>query len=223
MTTATAFPEIVDQQAWSQAHQALLAREKAHLRASDELAAARRRLPVVEITTPYEFETEDGPRTLLELFEGRRQLVMYHFMYGEGGSPCTGCSMCVDQMGHPAHLNARDTSRVLVSRAPLADLLACREHMGWTEPWVSSNASSFNDDFGTTVDGHETFRLSVFIRDGERVFLGYQTDQRGVEELGTVWSFLDRTPFGRQESWEDSPAGWPQGEPYQWWRKHDQY
>jgi predicted dithiol-disulfide oxidoreductase (DUF899 family) len=95
--------------------------------------------------------------------------------------------------------------------------------MGWTVPWFSSFRTDFNSDFGLTTEKGETFGLSVFICDGDRVYRSYFTDKRGVEMLGSPWSFLDLTPFGRQETWEDSPAGWPQTPPYQWWRRHDEY
>jgi predicted dithiol-disulfide oxidoreductase (DUF899 family) len=139
--------------------------------------------------------------------------------------------MFVDQIGHLAHLHARDTSFALVSRAPLARIAPYKERMGWTIPWYSSFESDFNVDFGLSPevpqpdvyqDG-ESFGLSVFLRDGERVFRTYFTTHRGVEALGSVWTFLDLTPLGRQETWEDSPAGYPQTAPYKWWRRHDEY
>jgi predicted dithiol-disulfide oxidoreductase (DUF899 family) len=131
--------------------------------------------------------------------------------------------MVVDNMGHPAHLHARDTSLVLVSRAPLSRIEPFRKRMGWTVPWYSSSGSDFNDDFGVTTDAGEIFGLSVFLRDGESVYHTYFTDGRGVEYLGSNWSYLDLTPFGRQEDWEDSPAGRPQTPRYVWWRHHDKY
>ena len=144
---------------------------------------------------------------------------------------CDGCSMFVDQVGHLAHLHARDTSFVLVSRAPLPKLEAYERRMGWTIPWYSSFDSDFNVDFGRSPetpqpdayqDG-EMFGLSVFLRDGDAVYRTYFTRLRGVEALGSVWTFLDLTPLGRQETWEDSPEGWPQTPPYGWWRRHDEY
>jgi predicted dithiol-disulfide oxidoreductase (DUF899 family) len=110
-----------------------------------------------------------------------------------------------------------------VSRAPLANLERYRERMGWTIPWFSSAGSDFNDDFGLSTDRGETFGLSVFLRDGSRIYRTYFTDGRGVEALGSVWTFLDLTPLGRQEDWEDSPEGYPQTPPYEWWRRHDEY
>jgi predicted dithiol-disulfide oxidoreductase (DUF899 family) len=223
-----ALPEVVSQEEWQAAHERLLAQEKAAMRAGDALAAERRRQPMVRIDEDYVFEGPDGTASLLDLFEGRRQLVLYHFMFGPGapGWPdagCPGCSMFVDQVGHLAHLHARDTTFVLVSIAPLEKIEAYRQRMGWDFPWFSSAASDFNQDFGRTTPEGETFGLSVFLRDGDDVYRTYFTSLRGVEAIGTVWTFLDRTPFGRQEEWEDTPAGRPQGPPYQWWRRHDEY
>jgi predicted dithiol-disulfide oxidoreductase (DUF899 family) len=182
----------------------------------------------VAIEKDYVFEGPQGEASLLDLFAGRRQLILYHFMFAPGvdGWPeagCPGCSFFVDQIGHLAHLRARDTSMVLVSRAPLARIEQYKRRMGWTVPWFSSAASDFNVDFGVTRDEGETFGLSVFLRDGERVLRCYFTSQRGVEALGSTWTFLDLTPLGRQENWESSPTGRPQTPPYDWWRRHDEY
>ena len=225
-------PPVVTPSEWEAAREALLAKEKAATRARDALAAERRRLPRVLIDKEYVLDGPRGKARLVELFEGRRQLIVYHFMFGPNQSEgCDGCSMVVDQIGHLAHLHARDTSFVLVSRAPLAKIGPYRRRMGWTIPWFSSFESDFNVDFGlspelpqpTEYQDGETFGLSVFLRDGEQVFRTYFTDRRGVEALGSVWTFLDLTPLGRQESWEDSPPGYPQGQPYEWWRRHDEY
>ncbi|MGH8647119.1 MAG: DUF899 domain-containing protein [Gammaproteobacteria bacterium] len=221
-------PPIVSPAEWQAAHDALLAKEKAATRARDALAAERRRQPMVKIDKPYVFEGSAGNVSLLELFERRRQLILYHFMFGPGahGWPdagCPGCSMFVDQVGRLAHLHARDTSFALVSIAPLSKIEAYQKRMGWTIPWYSSAGSDFNRDFGVTTDSGETFGLSVFLRDGDSVYRSYFTSGRGVEALGSVWTFLDLTPLGRQENWEDSPKGWPQTPPYSWWRRHDEY
>jgi predicted dithiol-disulfide oxidoreductase (DUF899 family) len=213
---------------WWLAHDKLLVKEKEATRARDALAAERRRQPIIQIDKDYVFEAPGGEESLLDLFEGRRQLIVYHFMFAPGvdGWPsagCTGCSMFVDNVGELAHLHARDTSFALVSRAPLANIQPYKQRMGWTMPWVSSGGSDFNIDFGVTVDGRETFGLSVFFRDGDSIYRSYFTAGRGVETLGTVWTFLDLTPLGRQEAWEDSPAGWPKTSPYEHWRRHDEY
>jgi predicted dithiol-disulfide oxidoreductase (DUF899 family) len=225
-------PPIVSQAEWQAARDELLAKEKEHTRAADALAAERRRLPMVLVEKEYVFDGSDGKATLLDLFEGRRQLIVYNFMFGPNQDVgCDGCSMVVDQIPHLAHLHARDTSFALVSRAPIEKIEPYRKRMGWTIPWYSSFASDFNIDQGVSPeepqvgayqDG-EDFGLTVFFRDGDRVFRTYFTNRRGVEALGTVWTFLDRTPLGRQEEWEDSPAGYPQTKPYEWWRRHDEY
>jgi predicted dithiol-disulfide oxidoreductase (DUF899 family) len=219
---------VVSPAEWQAAHDALLAKEKAATRQRDALAAERRRLPVVRIAKDYVLEGPGGQASLVDLFEGRRQLIVYHFMFARGvdGWPdagCDGCSMFVDQVGQLAHLHARDTSFALVSRAPLQRLDAYRRRMGWQIPWYSSAGSDFNVDFGVTRDDTELFGLSVFIRDGDDVYRSYFTSGRGVEALGPVWTLLDLTPLGRQETWEDSPPGWPQTPPYAWWRRHDEY
>ena len=131
--------------------------------------------------------------------------------------------MFIDQVGCLAHLHARDTSFCLVSRAPLANIQQYRKRMGWSIPWVSCAESDFNVDFGVTTDEGETFGLSVFFQNGDSVYRTYFTSDRGVEALGSVWTFLDLTPLGRQEDWEDSPTGRPQTMPYTWWRRHDEY
>jgi predicted dithiol-disulfide oxidoreductase (DUF899 family) len=162
--------------------------------------------------------------SLLDLFDGRRQLIVQHFMFGtDWNEGCSGCSMMADHIGPLSHLHAKDTSFVLVSRAPLATLLAFRDRMGWTLPWVSSESTTFNVDFGTTVDGDERHAISVFLRDGDRVFHTWSTYNRGEEPFMLVWDLLDLTPYGRQETWEDSPPSWPQQPPYEWMRLHDSY
>ena len=191
-------PEVVSEQDWQRAHEELLATEKAYMREGDKLAAERRRQPMHEIIKDYRFEAPDGDVRLLDLFEGRRQLALYHFMFGPSQDEgCDGCSMFVDQLTHLAHLHARDTTFVLVS--PL-------------EPVPSRHQ-----------DG-EVFGFNVFIRDDtDGVYRTYSTNWRGVEAIGSVWSILDRTPLGRQEDWEDTPDGRPQGPKFDWWQLHDRY
>jgi predicted dithiol-disulfide oxidoreductase (DUF899 family) len=221
-------PPIVSADEWQSAHAALLAKEKEATRARDALAAERRRLPRVRIEKDYVFDGPGGKAGLADLFEGRRQLLLYHFMFapdveGWPEAGCDGCSMVVDQIGHLAHIHARDTSFVLVSRAPFANIAAYRQRMGWSIPWYSSAESDFNVDFGVTTETGESFGLSAFLREGADVYRTYFTNRRGVEALGSVWTFLDLTPLGRQETWEDSPEGYPQTPPYEWWRRHDEY
>ena len=223
-TTSMALPKVVSRAKWQAARDALLIKEKKATRARDALNAERRRLPMVRIEKDYVFEGPKGKASLPDLFEGRRQLIIYHFMYhADEDRFCEGCSFFVDQICHLAHLHARDTSFALVARAPLVKIRPFQKRMGWTVPWYSSFGSDFNRDFGVTTDEGETFGLSVFLRDGDRIFHTYFTDGRGVEHLGSVWTFLDVTPYGRQENWEDSPKGWPQTPPYTWWRYHDIY
>jgi predicted dithiol-disulfide oxidoreductase (DUF899 family) len=225
-------PPVVSKEAWEVALEKLRVKEKAATRARDALAAERRRLPRVRVDKDWVFEGREGKARLVDLFDGRRQLILYHFMFGptqEVG--CDGCSMVIDHIGHLAHLHARDTSFAVVSRAPIAKIEAYRKRMGWTVPWFSSFETDFSHAFGVGSerpkvgeyqDG-ESFGMSVLLRDGEDVYRTYFTSRRGVETLGPVWTLLDLTPFGRQEEWEDSPAGYPQTPPYTWWRRHDEY
>ena len=225
-------PPEVSAAEWEEARNALLAKEKQATKDRDALAAERRRLPMVRIDKDYVLDGPNGKASLIDLFEGRRQLILYHFMFGPNqDAGCDGCSMFIDQVGHLAHLHARDTSFAIVSRAPIEKVEAYRSRMGWEIPWYSSFESDFNVDFGRSPetpqegvyqDG-ESFGLSVFIRDDNSVFRTYFTTHRGVEALGSVWTLLDLTPLGRQEEWEDSPAGYPQAKPYEWWRRHDEY
>jgi predicted dithiol-disulfide oxidoreductase (DUF899 family) len=222
-------PRVVDEDEWRTAHQALLAKEKALTHARDELAAERRRLPMVRVKN-YSFEGTRGPVTLLELFDGRSQLLLYHFMFAPGvhGWPtagCPGCSMFIDNIGQftRVHLKARGASFAAVSRAPLPTLEAYRRRMEWEMRWVSSADNSFNEDFDVTTEQSEQHGLSAFFRREDEIFRTYFTTARGLETVGGIWSFLDLTPFGRQEQWEGSPSGWPQSPPYQWWHRHDEY
>ena len=212
-------PQIVSREEWQQAHEALLAKEKQATKERDALAAERRRQPMMEFGTDYEFEGPDGVVGFPDLFEGRPQLILYHFWFPQDGDPCGGCSMFTDQVSELAHLNARDVTFATVSTAPQDQIAALKERMGWTMPWYTVVGEEFQKACGTS----EYFALQVFLRDGDRVFLTYETRGRGVEALGSVWTFLDLTPLGRQEEWEDTPPGRPQTPPYQWWRPHDSY
>jgi predicted dithiol-disulfide oxidoreductase (DUF899 family) len=216
-------PDVVSPEQWQAARDELLAEEKAATRALDALAAKRRRLPMVRIDKDYAFEGPDGTTSLLDLFEGRRQLVVYHFMLKPGGTPCVGCASWTDSIGNLAHLNARDTTLALIARAPLDEIEPVKQRMGWTLPFYSSYGSDFNEDFGVSRNGGEIFGLSVFLRDGNDVYRTYFTNRRGVDRLRPDFNLLDLTPLGRQETWEDSPPGWPQTAPYGWWRFNDEY
>lgn len=217
-------PPVVSPAEWHREISVLRDEEKALTRQLDALNAKRRRLPMTPVESGYVFEGEEGERTLLDLFSGRNQLIVYHFMFGpDWDAGCSGCSWVVDAMSHLAHLNARDVSLVLVSRSKLENLLNYRTRMGWDAPWYSSLGTTFNDDMGATVDGEENHMVSVFVRDGDDIWRTYFTEDRGVEHLGSHWTYLDLTPYGRQESWEDSPPGWPQDPAYDWQRRHDEY
>lgn len=217
-------PKVVSREEWQRARDELLAEEKAVTRRLDALAAQRRRLPMVEVEKQYELDGPDGPVSLVDLFDGRSQLILYHFMFHpDWDEGCDGCSWVVDGVAHPAHLQARDASIALVSRAPLAKLLEYRDRMGWQLPWFSSYGSTFNHDFRATVGDSEHHSLSVFLRDDAKVYHTYQTFARGVEALGAAFTLIDLLPYGRQETWQDSPSGWPQGPSYEWWRRHDSY
>lgn len=221
---------------WLAARRALLEREKALTRLSDELAEERRQLPPILIHTAYEFDTDDGRRTLLDLFGGRTQLLVYHFMHGPfAPEGCTGCTFAVDSYnGSLAHLHAHDVSFVLSSRSPLPVLQAYKARMGWTIPWVSTIGPDFHRDFGSFTDEdrangtgynfgtlagatidlrtNELMGLSAFQRVGSDVFHTYSTYDRGTDAAITTWALLDRTPRGREDDrYPDFP------------RRHDEY
>lgn len=225
MTTAKpALPDIVSVENWDAALSQLLIKEKALTRAQDALNAERRRLPMVKIETDYLFDGATGKVSLLDLFQGRRQLIVYHFMFAPDWTQgCPGCSWVVEAMPHLAHLHARNTSLVLVSRAPLEKLEGYKKRMSWDLPWYSSFGSDFNADFGVTTRQGEKHGVSILLRDDDNIYRSYFTGARGVEHLGSHWTYLDLTPWGRQETWEDSPKGWPQTEPYSWMHRHDEY
>lgn len=236
MTTAnSAHPQIASYDEWLTARKELLAREKEITRARDALSAARRRLPMVRLDKDYTFMGSEGAVGLSDLFDGRRQLIVYHFMFEpRWDAGCSGCTGFVDALGDLSMLPDRDTRFVLVSRAPLAKLEAYKERRGWNLPWYSSHGSDFNYDFHVTFDASvaplehnyrsmdiptkdqpsESHGLSVFFRLDDAVFHTYSTYARGVEGLTNTSSLLDVTPYGRQEDWEDSPPGWPQHPTY---------
>jgi len=214
-------PDIVSRNIWEAARQKLLLKEKEMTRARDALNAERRRLPMVEIEKEYVFAGEAGKASLPDLFAGRRQLIVYHMMWVK----CPGCSLLVDNIGHLAHLHARDTTLVVVSRAPWPELNAFKERMGWTVPFFSSHGSDFNYDFhvsvGEGMEG-EASGVSVFLRDGNRIFHTYSTYDRGTDILNGTLNYLDLTPLGRQEDWEE-PRGRANSSASGWWELHDEY
>ncbi|HET9137772.1 DUF899 domain-containing protein [Actinophytocola sp.] len=216
-------PPVVSEQDWQAAREALLVKEKELTRALDRLAAERRRLPMVRLRTGYEFTAPDGARvSLAGLFDGNRQLVVYHHMLAPGQDwVCGGCGTFTDNLadGSQAHLSARDTRLILMSPAPQSQIEPVRQRFGWTVPWYSAYGNDFYADLGLG-DG---FGLSVLLRDGEEVFRTYYTAGRGVDRLRLDFNLLDLTPYGRQEEWEDSPAGWPQDPTMSWLHLRDEY
>ena len=216
-------PPIVTPQEWEAARLELLVKEKELTRARDAMAADRRRMPRMLVEREYTFEGPGGPLSLLDMFEGRHQLIIYRFFFQPGvanfpETGCVGCSMMADQTADPVHLNARSTTLAFASRAPQDDIARLKEKMGWQVPWYTIT-DDWDKDFG--VD--EWHGTNVFLRDGDRVLRTYYVHDRGDEALGSTWSYLDLTALGRQEEWEDSPEGYPQSRPYQWWNRHDEY
>ena len=247
MTSTIPLPQVVSRADWLAARKALLADEKALTRARDALNAQRRALPAVALEKSYRFETARGPATLGDLFEGRSQLIIYHFMFlREQNEGCPGCSFVADSVPHLAHFHARDTTFALVSRAPLAEIEPFRTRMGWTLPWHSSHGSDFNYDFHATTDeavcsveynyrdkaelealgqtyhvSGEQPGVSVFLKDGDRVLHTYSSYGRGLDLLVNTYNYLDLTPFGRGEGWGGMPDVGSQGK--EWLRHHDRY
>jgi predicted dithiol-disulfide oxidoreductase (DUF899 family) len=234
-TTGSAHPQIASYDEWLAARNDLLAREKEITRARDALSAARRRLPMVKMEKDYRFTGPDGEVGFPALFEGHRQLIIYHFMFDPRWD--AGCPVCTQYIGNMPDLSAlheRDATFALVSRAPYDKIATYKQSLGWTIPWYSSYGSDFNYDFHVTLDEsvaplEHNYRsvempakdqpgegqgMSVFFRLDDEVFHTYSAYERGVEGLSTISGLLDVTPYGRQEDWEDSPPGWPQHPTY---------
>lgn len=233
-------PKMVSREEWLAKRKKHLADEKKLTKQRDRLHAKRRRLPMVKLDKDYVFEGTQGKRNLRELFDNRRQLIVYHFMFDpEWEDGCTGCTGYINALGDLSILHARDTNFVVISRAPLAKLEAYKAKKGWSAPWYSSYGSDFNYDFHVTNDEKvapveynyrnkeeleaakvvnasegEEHGLSVFFRLGDDVFHTYSTYARGTENLTDAYSLLDTTPYGRQEDFESSPRGWPQKPTY---------
>ena len=213
--TATNRPEIVDRDTWQQSFDQLLRNEKAHTRAGDALAAERRLMPMTPVS-PTTVVGEAGEMSLADVFEGRNQLVAYHFMWHPGQpthAQCEGCTMSMSQIsdGARAYLAERDTTFAVLCTGPWEEIAAYRAFMGWTMPWYSTAAAT---DPGATGFGH----LRFYLRDGDTVYQTYEVDYRGTEVMDVTYGLLDRTTYGRQEPWEDSPEGWPK-KPMGWWRR----
>ncbi len=219
--------DVVSAEEWRARREDLLAREKELTHARDALAAERRRLPAVRVEGEYRFEGPDGERSLPDIFDGRRQLIVYRFFLDPGMSiaeyprqGCPGCTMFADNLPQLVHVNARDTTFAFVSAGSQEAIAAYRARMGWREwPWYTSR-----DGFSADFDVDQWFGINVFLRDGDAIYRSYHTTGRAAEELTSVWALLDITPFGRQETWQDAPAGVPQDEgPGSWWRRSDEY
>jgi predicted dithiol-disulfide oxidoreductase (DUF899 family) len=215
--------KIVSREEWFEARESLLAEEKRITRERDALAAKRRRMPWLAVEKQYEFDGPRGKASLLDLFEGRRQLIVYRAFFEPGvfGWPdhaCRGCSLGADQVSHLSHLNARDTTLAYASRASQPDIERLKARMGWKIPWYT-----ITDSFDADFDMDEWHGHNAFIREGDKVFRTYFINNRGDEAMGSLWSYLDLTALGRQETWEDSPEGYPQSKPYEWWNWHDEY
>ncbi|HEY3268483.1 MAG TPA: DUF899 domain-containing protein [Armatimonadota bacterium] len=237
--TETAIPRVATQEEWLGERKRLLAHEKELTRKYDRVNAERRRLPMVMIDKEYVFDGPAGKLSLKDMFEGRTQLIIYHFMFDpEWEQGCMGCTGFVSALGDLSMLNERNTTFAIVSRAPLAKLNAYKASKGWNRSWYSSHGTDFNYDFHVTLDekvapieynyrdkaelvaagagspAGEAHGLSVFFRNGDDVYHTYSTYGRGVETLTDAYSLLDVTPWGRQEDFEDSPPGWPQKPTY---------
>jgi predicted dithiol-disulfide oxidoreductase (DUF899 family) len=217
-STQHALPEIVSPEEWQAARDVLLVKEKELMKAQDHLTAERRRLPMVPFAKPYEFDSAEGKKSLLDLFDGRPQLIVYHFMLHPGeDAGCPGCSLLVDNMPHLAHLHARDITLTVVAPATLPEIERYKTRMGWDVPWVSAHGSDFTEDCGVGT----AFGVSVFLRDGDDVYRTYFTTGRGGEAFLSSHAYLDVTPLGRQEGWEEESRG--DDGPGAWWRRHDEY
>jgi predicted dithiol-disulfide oxidoreductase (DUF899 family) len=214
-------PRVSTHEEWDAACRKLLAKEKELTRMQDALAAERRRLPMVAVEEDYTFTGPEGELSLIDLFHGRRQLIVYSAMLEPGATPCTGCSMVMDNIGHNlAHVNACNTTFVFTSPASQEEIAALQKRMDWNARWYTDHGRRFADAFGAG----RGFAVNVFIRDdAEHIYRTYFTTARGGEVFDTNFRLLDLTPYGRQETWEDSPDGWPQIPPYQWWRLHNEY
>jgi predicted dithiol-disulfide oxidoreductase (DUF899 family) len=210
MTDTPSLPATVDRAAFQAELDRLRIREKAHTREGDAIAAARRRLPMTEVDALVTVTGPSGPVTLLEAFEGRRQLIAYYFMWWDGhpaAEQCEGCTWVTTQVTELSYLHSRDITYAVFCQGPFAESIRYRDFMGWDVPWYSAQES-----LDTLLTGRHVGRMHIvcYLRDGDRVFETYWTTLRGVEEMDYSYALMDLTVYGRQESWEDSPPGWPQ-------------
>jgi predicted dithiol-disulfide oxidoreductase (DUF899 family) len=204
-------PRVVDRATFQAELDALRIREKAHTRAGDAIAADRRRLPMVEVDASTELTGPDGPVTLLDVFDGRRQLIAYYFMW-EAGRPapeqCEGCTYYTTQVRELSYLHSRDVTYATLCQGPYAESVRYRDFMAWDIPWYAASRESL--DHLLTGRRVGMFHLVCYLRSGDRVFETYWTNGRGVEAMDNNYRLMDLTVYGRQEEWEDSPSGWPQ-------------
>ncbi len=208
-------PEVVDRETWLRARAALLTREKAHTRAGDAIAAARRRLPMVEVNAAVELVGPNGPTPLLDIFEGRDQLLVCKHMWNLGkgfADQCRGCTATVWNVQDATYLEARGVTFAVWCQGPYAEFAPYREFMGYQTPWYEVH--------GIDEPGISDGWITTYLRVGDRIFQTYETDGRGCEAMMPALQLLDLTVYGRQEKWEDSPEGWPQ-DPTQSWFVRD--
>ena len=225
-------PPVVSDEQWLEERKKLLAHEKELTRQKDRVNAERRRMPMAKVTKQYSFDGPEGKVSLLDLFDGKRQLIVHHFMFGpDWEAGCPGCTGHVDAIGDISSLDKRDTRYVIVSRAPLEKLEAYKKLKGWSYPWYSSGEGDFNFDFNVSFregvknaeynyaprgreDEGEGPGMSVFFRVDDDIYHTYSVFARGLESITDSYDFLDLTPYGRQQDFEESPPGWPQKPTY---------
>lgn len=215
-TTPPGRPPVVDQATWRAARDELLLREKAHTREGDAIAAARRRLPMIEFDGTTEVTGPDGPVPFLDLFQGREELLTYKHMWHDGAphqGQCEGCTVAAWHLrAAEPYLNARGVSFAMLTEGPWAEVPPYLEFMGYTQRWYSVR------DVEWPAGGPMGY-LTSYLRDGDRTFLTYETTGRGIEPAEGIFAMLDMTPYGRGESWQDTPDGWPEGNgPCWYWR-----
>jgi predicted dithiol-disulfide oxidoreductase (DUF899 family) len=206
--TTAALPAVVDRATWQAELDTLLVREKAHTREGDAIAAARRRLPMVEVDPTIQLVGPHGPVPLLSVFEGRKQLIVYYHMWHTGqpaAAQCEGCTFFNGQVRELSYLRSRDVTYATFCDGPYEESIRYRDFMGWDVPWYSAQESA-----DALLAGREFGMLVCYLRQGDRVFETYWTTGRGVEGMAPSYGLLDMTVYGRQETWEDSPSGWPQ-------------
>jgi len=209
-TDAPSLPACVDRVIFQAELDRLRVREKAHTRESDAIAAARRRLPMVEVDTKLVLIGSNGPLTLLDAFEGRRQLIAYYFMWHAGrpaAEQCEGCTWVTSNIAELSYLHSRDITYAVFCQGPYDESARYHDFMDWHMPWYSALPSLDQLLVGREVG---LFHLVCYLRDGDRVFETYWTTRRGAEAMDNSYALMDLTVYGRQEPWEDSPPGWPQ-------------